>query len=177
MDKTALLVIDAQQEYFCLPIGKLVTPRRPRSPLERIADLLAWARKAGVRWSTWCTRPPAEPDRRSRPAARRSRSIRPPAWRPAEPVVTKAPAGLLHDYRASRSISAGTGSRQIIVSGFSGPRCAATPRPAKPPIEGSRCLMAADAMAAMPVKARTAWSSRTTRCTDTWEAEPASSRP
>jgi hypothetical protein len=38
MEKIALLVIDAQQEYFA-PIGKLVLPDGPLA-VERIADLL-----------------------------------------------------------------------------------------------------------------------------------------
>ena len=46
MDKTALLVIDAQQEYFA-PIGRVVLPDGPPA-VERIADLLAWARTHGV---------------------------------------------------------------------------------------------------------------------------------
>src|SRR6185436_4737257 len=40
MEKTALLVIDAQQEYFA-PIGKVVLPDGPPA-VARIADLLAW---------------------------------------------------------------------------------------------------------------------------------------
>jgi nicotinamidase-related amidase len=46
VEKTALLVIDAQQEYFA-PIGKLVLPDGPAA-LTRIAQVLAWARGHGV---------------------------------------------------------------------------------------------------------------------------------
>jgi nicotinamidase-related amidase len=46
MDKTALLIIDAQQEYFA-PIGKVVLPDGPKA-VTRIADTLAWARRARV---------------------------------------------------------------------------------------------------------------------------------
>jgi nicotinamidase-related amidase len=46
MDKAALLVIDAQQEYFA-PIGKVVLPDGPRA-VERIARTLSWARGSGV---------------------------------------------------------------------------------------------------------------------------------
>lgn len=42
--KTALLVIDAQQEYFA-PIGKVVLPHGPQA-VKRIAEALAWARAA-----------------------------------------------------------------------------------------------------------------------------------
>ena len=46
MEKSALLVIDAQQEYFA-PTGKLVLPDGPAA-IERIAAMLAWARAAGL---------------------------------------------------------------------------------------------------------------------------------
>src|SRR5262245_62339676 len=46
MEKTALLVIDAQQEYFA-PIGKVVLPGGPRA-IEQIARALAWARERAV---------------------------------------------------------------------------------------------------------------------------------
>ncbi len=46
MEKTALLVIDAQQEYFA-PIGKLVLPDGPAA-VTRIAQVLDWARGRGV---------------------------------------------------------------------------------------------------------------------------------
>lgn len=46
MDKTALLVIDAQQEYF-FPLGKLPLPDGPAAT-QRIVQLLRWARERGV---------------------------------------------------------------------------------------------------------------------------------
>ena len=46
MDKTALIVIDAQQEYFA-PLGKVVLPDGPAA-VTRIARALAWAREARV---------------------------------------------------------------------------------------------------------------------------------
>jgi nicotinamidase-related amidase len=45
-DKTALLIIDAQQEYFA-PIGKIVLPDGPRA-VSRIAQVLEWARSRRV---------------------------------------------------------------------------------------------------------------------------------
>lgn len=44
--RTALVVIDAQQEYFA-PIGKVVLPAGPAA-VQHIARALAWARAAGV---------------------------------------------------------------------------------------------------------------------------------
>ena len=46
MDKTALVVIDAQQEYFA-PLGKVVLPGGPEA-VKRIARALEWARGANV---------------------------------------------------------------------------------------------------------------------------------
>ena len=46
MEKSVLLVIDAQQEYFALT-GKLVLPGRPAA-VERIAAMLAWAPRRGL---------------------------------------------------------------------------------------------------------------------------------
>jgi nicotinamidase-related amidase len=46
MEKTALLIIDAQQEYFA-PIGKLVLPDGPPA-IARIAQALDWARRRQV---------------------------------------------------------------------------------------------------------------------------------
>ncbi len=46
MEKTALLIIDAQQEYFA-PIGKVVLPDGPKA-VTRIAQALEWARGRGV---------------------------------------------------------------------------------------------------------------------------------
>ena len=44
MDRTALLIIDAQQEYFA-PIGKGVLPDGPKA-VARIAETLRWARES-----------------------------------------------------------------------------------------------------------------------------------
>jgi nicotinamidase-related amidase len=46
VDKTALIVIDAQQEYFA-PLGKVVLPDGPAA-VKRIAHALGWARGANV---------------------------------------------------------------------------------------------------------------------------------
>ena len=44
--RSALVVIDAQQEYFA-PLGKVVLPEGPAA-VQRIARALEWARGAGV---------------------------------------------------------------------------------------------------------------------------------
>jgi nicotinamidase-related amidase len=46
MERAALLVIDAQQEYF-FPLGKLPLPDGPAA-IQRIVALLRWAREHGV---------------------------------------------------------------------------------------------------------------------------------
>jgi nicotinamidase-related amidase len=46
MDRAALLIIDAQQEYFA-PIGKVVLPDGPKA-IARITQALEWARGRGV---------------------------------------------------------------------------------------------------------------------------------
>jgi nicotinamidase-related amidase len=46
MEKSALVVIDAQQEYFA-PAGKVVLPHGPAA-VERVAGALAWARASGL---------------------------------------------------------------------------------------------------------------------------------
>jgi len=148
MEKTALLVIDAQQEYFA-PIGRLVLPDGPLA-VERIADLLAWARAGGVpvvhvvhesRRPNPTTFAPGSPGLEIHPAAQ-------PV--PGEPIVTKHLPGSftntgLEEYLRRHGIE------QIIVSGFMTQMCCdTTAREAAH--RGFKVLMAADAMAAMPVK-------------------------
>ena len=148
MEKTALLVIDAQQEYFA-PIGKVVLPDGPRA-VERIADLLAWARAAGVpvvhvvhesRRPNPTTFVPGSPALEIHPAAQ-------PA--PGEPVVTKHLPGSFTNTGLEEHLRR-HGIEQVIVSGFMTQMCCdTTAREAAH--RGFKVLMAADAMAAMPVK-------------------------
>lgn len=148
MEKTAILVIDAQQEYFA-PIGRLVLPAGPGA-VERIADLLAWARAGGVpvvhvvhesRRPNPTTFAPGSPGLEIHPAAQ-------PV--PGEPIVTKHLPGSftntgLEEYLRRHGIE------QLIVSGFMTQMCCdTTAREAAH--RGFKVLMAADAMAAMPVK-------------------------
>jgi nicotinamidase-related amidase len=147
MEKTALLVIDAQQEYFA-PIGKLVLPDGPLA-VKRIADLLAWARKDGVpvvhvvhesRRPNATTFAPGSPALEIHPAAH-------PAA--GEPVVTKHLPGSFTNTGLEEHLRR-HGIEQIIISGFMTQMCCdTTAREAAH--RGFRVLMAADAMAAMPV--------------------------
>ena len=147
MDRTALLVIDAQQEYFA-PIGKLVLPDGPPA-VERIAELLAWARAGGVpvihivhesRRPTPTTFVPGSPGVEIHPAAR-------PA--PGEPVLTKHLPGSFTNTALEEHLRR-QGIEQVIVSGFMTQMCCdTTAREAAH--RGFKVLMAADAMAAMAV--------------------------
>ncbi len=74
MTGTALLVIDAQQEYFA-PTGKLPLPDGPRA-VERIARVLDWARQE--RMPVYhivheSRRPGATPSPPARPSSRSTR--------------------------------------------------------------------------------------------------------
>jgi nicotinamidase-related amidase len=149
MERTALLVIDAQQEYFA-PIGKLVLPDGPQA-VERIADLLGWARRQGIpvvhvvhesRRPNPTTFAPGSPALEIHPAAH-------PA--PGEPVLTKhLPGSFTHT--ALEEHLRRHGIDQVIVAGFMTQMCCdTTAREAAH--RGFKVLMAADAMAAMPVKA------------------------
>jgi nicotinamidase-related amidase len=148
MDETALVVIDAQQEYFA-PFGKLVLPDGPGA-VERIADLLAWARKTGgpvihvvheSRRPNPTTFAPGSPALAIHPAAQ-------PAA--GEPIVTKHLPGSFTNTGLEEHLRR-HGVQQIIVSGFMTQMCCdTTAREAAH--RGFKVLMAADAMAAMSVK-------------------------
>src|SRR5262245_35732138 len=148
MDRTALLVIDAQQEYFA-PIGKVVLPGGPPA-VEHIRDLLAWARRRGV---------PVvhvvHESRRPNPTTFVPGSLAleiHPAARPTsgEPVLTKHLPGSFTNTGLEELLRR-HGIEQVIVSGFMTQMCCdTTAREAAH--RGFKVLMAADAMAAMPVK-------------------------
>jgi nicotinamidase-related amidase len=148
MEKTALLVIDAQQEYFA-PVGKLVLPDGPAA-VARIAELLAWARARGmpvVHIVHESRRPNPTTFEPGSPALEIHPAVRPAA---AEPVVTKhlpgsfTQTGLEEDLRRD-------GIQQLILAGFMTQMCCdTTAREAAH--RGFKVLMAADAMAAMAIK-------------------------
>ena len=149
MDNTALLIIDAQLEYFA-PIGGLVLPDGPRA-LARITATLAWARARAVpvihithesRRPNATTFVPGSPALAIHPAVL-------PA--PGEPVMTKHLPGSFtgtpfEDHLRARGIE------QVIVSGFMTQMCCdTTTREAAH--RGFKVLLLADATAAMNVKA------------------------
>ena len=148
MEKTALLVIDAQQEYFA-PIGKVVLPDGPPA-VARIADLLTWARTAGLqvvhivhesRRPNPTTFAPGSPALEIHPAAR-------PA--PGEPVLTKHLPGSFTNTGLEEHLRR-HGIEQVIVSGFMTQMCCdTTAREAAH--RGFSVTMLSDATAAMDVK-------------------------
>jgi nicotinamidase-related amidase len=149
MDRTALLVIDAQQEYFA-PLGKLVLPDGPAA-VARIRDLLAWARTRGVpvvhivhesRRPNPATFAPGSPTLEVHPDAR-------PAA--GEPVITKHLPGSFTNTGLEAHLRQ-HGIEQVIVTGFMTQMCCdTTARQAAH--RGFKVLMPADAMAALPLTA------------------------
>ncbi len=148
MEKTALLVIDAQQEYFA-PTGKVVLPDGPGA-VARIAQLLAWARAAGLpvihvthesRRPNPTTFVPGSPGLEIHPAAQ-------PA--PDELVLTKHLPGSFTNTGLEEDLRR-LGVEQVVLSGFMTQMCCdTTAREAAH--RGFKVLMVADAMAAMAVK-------------------------
>lgn len=149
MEKTALLIIDAQQEYFA-PIGKVVLPDAP-SALARIARVLAWARDRKVpvfHIVHESPRPNAPIFAPGTPAL----AIRPevtPA--PGEPVITKHLPGSFTGTPLEQALRE-RGIERVIVSGFMTQMCVdTTSRQAAH--RGFKVTVLADATAAMDVTA------------------------
>lgn len=148
MDKTALLIIDAQQEYFA-PLGKLVLPDGPKA-VERIALTLDWARRRGVpvfHIVHESQRPggifaPGSPALAIHPA------VTPAA---GEPVITKHLPGSFTNTPLERELR-GRGIERVLVSGFMTQMCCdTTTREAAH--RGFKVTLLSDATAAMDVKA------------------------
>lgn len=147
MDKTALLVIDAQQEYFA-PLGRLVLPGGPAA-VERIAALLAWARARTLpvlHVTHESQRPGATTFVPGTPAT----AIHPAACPAAgEPVIVKHLPGAFSGTPLEAELRAG-GVEQVIVTGFMTQMCCdTTAREAAH--RGFRVLVPADATAARDV--------------------------
>lgn len=148
MDKTALLIIDAQQEYFA-PVGKLVLPDGPKA-VERIAHTLRWARSQEVpvfhivhesRRPGAATFAPASPALEIHPAVT-------PA--PGEPVITKHLPGSFTGTRLEEELRR-RGIERVIISGFMTQMCCdTTTREAAH--RGFKVTLLSDATAAMDVK-------------------------
>lgn len=149
MEKTALLIIDAQQEYFA-PVGKMVLPDGPKA-VQRIAKTLEWARAKGLpvihiihesRRPNAATFAPGSAALEIHPAA---------APQPGETVIKKHLPGsftgtLLEEHLRNLGIE------QVIISGFMTQMCCdTTTREAAH--RGFKVLLLSDATAAMDLKA------------------------
>ncbi|HET7341342.1 MAG TPA: isochorismatase family protein [Methylomirabilota bacterium] len=121
--KTALIVIDAQQEYFA-PLGKVVLPEGPAA-VRRIARALAWARAAHVpvvHVVHESRRPGATTFVAGSPAA----AIHPDACpEPGEPVLTKHLPGSFTG-TGLEALLRERGVERVLVSGFMTQMCVDT---------------------------------------------------
>ncbi|HET7875941.1 MAG TPA: cysteine hydrolase family protein [Methylomirabilota bacterium] len=148
MDKTALLIIDAQQEYFA-PIGKLVLPDGPRA-VERIARTLDWARRRGVpvfHIVHESRRPGAAIFAPGSPALEIHPAVKPA---PGEPVIQKHLPGSFTGTPLEEELRR-RGIERVIVSGFMTQMCCdTTAREAAH--RGFQVTILSDATAAMDVK-------------------------
>ena len=148
MDKTALLVIDAQQEYFA-PIGKVVLPGGPAA-VARIARVLEWARSTQVpvfHIVHESQKPGAAIFAPGSPAL----AVHPDAApREGEPVIQKHLPGSFTNTPLEAELRA-RGIERVIVSGFMTQMCCdTTAREAAH--RGFAVTMLSDATAAMDVK-------------------------
>ena len=144
----ALVVIDAQQEYFA-PAGKVVLPGGPAA-VGRIADALAWARAQGLavvhvvhesRKPGAAIFAPGSPALEVHPAAR-------PV--PGEPVVRKHLPGSFTGTKLEELLRAQAVER-VILAGFMTQMCVdTTAREAAH--RGFQVTVLSDATAAMAVK-------------------------
>jgi nicotinamidase-related amidase len=148
VDKRALIVIDAQQEYFA-PLGNVVLPGGPAA-VQRIARALAWARGAGVpvvhivhesRRPNATTFAPGSPTLAIHPDAR-------PAA--GEPVMQKHLPGSFTG-TALEAFLRERGIERVIVAGFMTQMCVDTTSRQAAHL-GFKVSVLADATAAMAVK-------------------------
>lgn len=146
---TALVVIDAQQEYFA-PDGRLPLPEGPRA-VERIARALAWARRVGVpvfhvvhesRRPGATLFAPGSPGLAIHPMAG-------PA--PGEPVVQKHLPGAFTGTDLEALLRA-RGVTRLVLAGFMTQMCVDTTARQAAHL-GFRVTVLADATAAMDVRA------------------------
>jgi nicotinamidase-related amidase len=148
MDNTALIVIDAQLEYFA-PLGKVVLPGGPQA-VARIARALQWARGRGV--PVWhvvheSQRPGATTFAPGSPTLAVHPEARPEA---GEPVVTKHLPGSFTG-TALESALRGRGVERVVIAGFMTQMCVdTTTRQAAH--RGFKVTVLSDATAAMSVK-------------------------
>jgi len=148
MDKTALLIIDAQQEYFA-PIGKVVLPDGPPA-VARIAETLRWARARRMpvfHIVHESRRPGAATFVPGSPALAIHDAVTPAA---GEPVITKHLPGAFTNTVLEAELRR-LGVERVIVSGFMTQMCCdTTTREAAH--RGFKVTLLSDATAAMDVK-------------------------
>ncbi len=152
MDKTALLIIDAQQEYFA-PVGKIVLPDGPKA-ITRIAQVLAWARARQMpvfhivhesRRPNATTFVPGSPALAIHPAV---------TPQPGEPVIQKHLPGSFTNTPLEEELRK-HGVERVIVSGFMTQMCCdtTTREAAQRGFKvGFKVTLLSDATAAMDVK-------------------------
>jgi nicotinamidase-related amidase len=146
--KAALIVIDAQQEYFA-PAGKVVLPQGP-SAVKKIAEALAWARAEKLpvihvvhesRRPNATTFAPGSPTLAIHPDAR-------PA--PGEPVVQKHMPGSFTGTPLEELLRA-QGIERVLLAGFMTQMCVDTTARQAAHL-GFQVTVLSDATAAMAVK-------------------------
>ncbi|MBI4256069.1 MAG: cysteine hydrolase, partial [Candidatus Rokubacteria bacterium] len=144
----ALIVIDAQQEYFA-PAGKVVLPGGPAA-VEKIAEALAWARAQGLpvvhvvhesRKPDAAIFAPGSPALEVHPKAK-------PA--PGEPVVQKHLPGSFTGTRLEELLRA-QGVERVLLAGFMTQMCVDTTARQAAHL-GFQVTVLSDATAAMAVK-------------------------
>jgi nicotinamidase-related amidase len=146
--RSALVVIDAQQEYFA-PLGKVVLPEGPAA-VQRIARALEWARGAGVP-VVHIVHESRRPDPKTFAPGSPTLAIH-PAAAPAsgEPVMTKHLPGLFTG-TALEAFLRERGIERLLVSGFMTQMCVDTTARQAAHL-GFAVTVLSDACAAMAVK-------------------------
>lgn len=149
MDRTALIVIDAQQEYFA-PLGRIVLPDGPRA-VARIARALAWARERGLP-VLHVVHESRRPGARTFVPGSPALAVHPDAApAPGEPVITKHWPGSFTGTGLEEALRA-RGVERVLVSGFMTQMCVdTTARQAAH--RGFAVTVLSDATAAMDVRA------------------------
>jgi nicotinamidase-related amidase len=148
MDGGALIVIDAQQEYFA-PLGKVVLPAGPAAA-ERIAAALAWARGRAVP-VLHVTHESRKPGATIFAPGSPALAIHPDAQpREGEPVVQKHLPGSFTG-TPLEALLRERGVRRVVLAGFMTQMCIDTTARQAAHL-GFQVTVLADATAAMAVK-------------------------